>query len=170
MYQGTWYPRTERRSKKHDVSRIAVGVVVVSTALKTKASVRDTPIFTAGFEPLARVTLYLTGQKYFRWISWRSVAYHSIADSYRKKNKTARRLKTAKKQVGHSREWPRGTSKRAPKNTPLLWDGSPSAVFFLRWRCGYTPRWVMCATALSRVNNEGAPQSLPRGARMILKD
>ena len=28
----------------------------------------------------------------------------------------------------------------------------------------------MCATALSRVNDEGTPQSLPRGARMISKD
>ena len=28
----------------------------------------------------------------------------------------------------------------------------------------------MCATARSRVNDEETPQSLPRGARMILKD
>ena len=26
-------------------------------------------------------------------------------------------------------------------------------------RCGDTPRWVLCVTALSRVNNEGTPQS-----------
>ena len=28
----------------------------------------------------------------------------------------------------------------------------------------------MCATALSRVNDEGTPQSPPRGVRMVLKD
>ena len=28
----------------------------------------------------------------------------------------------------------------------------------------------MCATARSRVNKEETPQSLPQGARMILKD
>ena len=28
----------------------------------------------------------------------------------------------------------------------------------------------MCATPLSRVNDEGTPQSAPRGARMALKD
>ena len=28
----------------------------------------------------------------------------------------------------------------------------------------------MCATARSRVNDEETPQSLPRGARMVLKD
>ena len=28
----------------------------------------------------------------------------------------------------------------------------------------------MCATALSRVNDEGTPQSAPRGARMVLKE
>ena len=28
----------------------------------------------------------------------------------------------------------------------------------------------MCATALSRVSDEGTPQSAPRGARMVLRD
>ena len=28
----------------------------------------------------------------------------------------------------------------------------------------------MCVTARSRINDEETPQSLPRGARMILKD
>ena len=49
----------------------------------------------------------------------------------------------------------------------------PSAGFLflqLKWRCGDTPSWVICATARSRVNDEEIPQSLPRGARMILKD
>ena len=50
-----------------------------------------------------------------------------------------------------------------------LWDGSPFAGFLsLRevWRhteVGYV------RTARSRVNDEETPQSLPRGARMILK-
>ena len=52
-----------------------------------------------------------------------------------------------------------------------MWDGGPFAGFlFLRWRCGDTPTWVVCATARSRVNEKETPQSLPRGARVILKD
>ena len=35
---------------------------------------------------------------------------------------------------------------------------------------GDTPRWVARVTALSRVNDEGTPQSQPRGARTVLKD
>ena len=54
-------------------------------------------------------------------------------------------------------------------NYPFCGTVVPSQVFFLRWRCGDTPRWVMCATARLRVNDEETPQSLPRGARMILK-
>ena len=37
-------------------------------------------------------------------------------------------------------------------------------------RCGNTPRWVVCVTALSRVKDEETPQSVPGEARMVLKD
>ena len=46
----------------------------------------------------------------------------------------------------------------------------PSQVFSSSDGGVETPRWVMCATARSRVNKEETPQSLLRGARMILKD
>ena len=54
--------------------------------------------------------------------------------------------------------------------TNTMWDGSPFAGFSFSDGGVETPTWIMCATALSRVNDEGTPQSLPRVARMILKD
>ena len=47
---------------------------------------------------------------------------------------------------------------------------SVSRFLFSKWKCGDTPRLVVSVTALSRVNDEETLQSLPREARMVLKD
>ena len=54
--------------------------------------------------------------------------------------------------------------------TPIAGLQSLSWFIFSEGRCGGTPSWVVCVTALSRVNHEETPQSAPREARMVLKD
>ena len=65
-----------------------------------------TPVFITGFEPPARMILLLADKSARRRLAVGSLAYHSVADTYRKyfNSTKAVNLKTAKERWVHSRE------------------------------------------------------------------